>query len=75
MVQGIFKCYIHDFGTNEADEWDKHKLLKEHIETGAAPCNQCGVETKFKFKGKLGKVPPALCKSCVTKLLKGSEDV
>ena len=60
-----FTCYVHDFSTDEIEEWDKHLQDKEHEAVGTAPCNLCGLQTDFKFKGKrtLARAP-CICEEC-----------
>jgi hypothetical protein len=60
-----FKCYVHDFSTDDVDDWDKHNQDKEHTVTGTAPCNLCGIGTKFTFKGKRKlSSTPCICEDC-----------
>lgn len=60
-----FKCYVHDFSTDDVDDWDKHNQDKEHTVTGTAPCNLCGIGTEFIFKGKRKlSSTPCICEDC-----------
>lgn len=69
------KCDTHDFACTDPAEWEDHLAKAEHIHEGVAPCNQCGNETNFKWKGKLGThTTPALCAKCKQELLAGLQD-
>lgn len=66
----VFKCFVHNWTCATPEEWEQHMREAEHEHEGVAPCNQCGTETKFKWKGKVtSHTVPALCKSCKEKLL------
>jgi len=69
MPEGIFKCYVHDFGTDSPDEWRDHKAEQEHHVTGHANCNQCGTSTRLDVVTKQGARAPALCDDCADKLI------
>ena len=45
-----FTCYVHDFSTDDIEEWDQHNQDKEHTVTGIAPCNLCGIVTDFELQ-------------------------
>ncbi len=68
----VIKCFVHELGFTDPAEYEAHMAEVEHEHVGVAPCNQCGAETEFKWKGKLtGHTMPALCKPCKQKLLDG----
>ena len=69
MPEGIFKCMIHDFGTDEPSTWQEHLSQVSHTTSGVAPCRQCGVSTSFTFTGKSSTTAPALCADCKSSLL------
>ena len=70
---GIFKCGVHSYTCDDPEEWDQHLADEIHTTHGTAPCNMCGLKTEFKFTGKKGKVPPALCKQCKEIAIEGLE--
>lgn len=73
MAEYTFRCGVHDFGTDDLDDFNTHLEEEVHTTTGIAPCNQCGLETEFSFTGKRkGSKPPALCQSCKDDILGGS---
>ncbi len=60
-----FTCYVHDFNTDDIEEWDEHNQKEEHVVTGTAPCNLCGIVTDFEFKGKRKiSTIPCICEDC-----------
>ena len=69
----IFKCGKHDVGYDDLDEFNAHLAEETHTTKGVAPCNLCGLKTKFNFSGKKGKKAPALCKQCREISLAGLE--
>ncbi len=72
MVDGTFKCFNHDLGFDDLDEYRDHIKNEVHTHTGTSPCNQCGISTEYKFTGKLEKGKyPALCQSCKDQLIEG----
>ena len=60
-----FTCYVHDFSTDNIEEWDEHNQDKEHTVTGTSPCNLCGLVTDFEFTGKrkISSIP-CICEEC-----------
>ena len=72
---GTFKCGKHDFTCDDLAVFQKHNEDEIHRTYGSAPCNLCGIKTKFNFTGKLkaGKFP-ALCDSCKSDLTKGDKN-
>ena len=42
-----FICFVHDFSTDDIEDWDKHNQDKEHEVTGTAPCNLCGIAVSY----------------------------
>ena len=74
MVDGTFKCFKHDIGFDDLDEFKTHIANEVHTHTGVSPCNQCGNSTEYKFTGKLAKGKyPALCQDCRSNLDGGLE--
>lgn len=71
----IFKCGIHDVGYDDIDEFNQHLADEVHTIKGTAPCNLCGLKTKFSFTGKVGKKAPALCETCREIAIAGSNEV
>jgi len=72
----VFKCgQCEDYETDDYDEMMEHKASKSHIYNGVSPCGNCGIETKYNFKGLLavGKIP-SFCKDCAKTLLEGQID-
>ena len=74
MVNGTFKCFKHDIGYDNLDDFNTHMANDVHTHIGVSPCNQCGVSTEYKFTGILAKGKyPALCTSCAQMLIGGQE--
>ncbi len=72
MVNGTFKCYTHEIGFEDLDDYRDHNASEVHTHTGIAPCNQCGLSTEYVFTGKLAKDKyPALCKTCKAEIVEG----
>ncbi len=72
----VFKCgQCGDFETDDFEEMLDHKASKSHVYNGIAPCNNCGKENKYKFKGILEKgKTPSLCKDCALKIVEGQDE-
>jgi len=63
---GDFKCFIHGFGTDKIEEWDKHCIDTKHTVSGETSCIDCGHKVYFEnkpFRGT-GKVPIVFCEKC-----------
>ncbi len=76
MVDGTFKCYEHELGYDDLDDFRNHIANEVHTHNGVAPCNQCGISTEYKFTGKLAKGKfPALCNTCKSTLNDGLEEL
>ena len=65
-MSGKFKCgQCGDYSTDDFEEMRDHKASKSHIYEGIAPCEGCGVETKYRVEVKISKrANPAFCEKC-----------
>ncbi len=73
MVEGgNFKCFIHNFETDDPAAWDKHCIETKHIISGTAPCVFCGKSVTFSDLPYIGTGKPvgACCKDCKGKYFK-----
>jgi len=62
---GRFRCGLHNFNTDDNDDWIKHNAEEIHTQNGSALCNYCGIATPFSFTGKiLRKMSPCICSNC-----------
>ncbi|KKM94770.1 hypothetical protein LCGC14_1195070 [marine sediment metagenome] len=72
MADDKFKCFVHDLGFDDLDDFREHIANEVHTHTGVSLCNQCGISTEYEFTGKLAKGKyPALCKDCKSALVEG----
>ena len=55
MVDGTFKCYQHELGFDDLDEFRDHISNESHNHKGVSPCNICGISTTYNYTGKLAK--------------------
>jgi len=70
----MFDCGIHDFSTNDPEEWDKHCAELEHEYDSHIECTgECGeklhIKPKVKLTPKAGRSPKGfVCKECKIKI-------
>ena len=75
MPDGLFKCGIHDFSTNDVEKWYKHEAELEHEYDLHILCaNGCGTKLHIKPKQKISKesrgIPRGyVCKDCKSKIV------
>jgi hypothetical protein len=67
---GAFYCGIHDFGTEDPEEFEQHRVRETHYEEGQAPCMgkhkivTFTKEDKIRYQG-VGKDLFVLCEICM----------
>jgi hypothetical protein len=54
---GNFKCFKHDFETDDPVKWDTHCVKEGHTMSGVAPCAICGESVEFKGLAYVPIVP------------------
>ena len=68
-----FECYIHNFTTDDPEEWYKHVADVPHVVSGVTLCPDCGHSTNYSEnpvkngydkKGHPNFVPETKCKKC-----------
>lgn len=73
MIEGgNFKCFIHNFETDDPIKWDKHCIETKHKISGTAPCVFCGKSVEFKDLPYIGMGKPvgAVCDNCKKEYVK-----
>lgn len=63
---GDFVCFVHNFTTDNIEDWDKHCFKTRHTISGSTGCVACGKMVQFNnlpFIGT-GKSPNLKCEEC-----------
>src|ERR1044072_8594768 len=47
IIGGPLKCSLHEFETEDINEWNDHCEQSGHTETGETACINCGTSIKF----------------------------
>ena len=68
----MFKCGVHDFETENLEEWDEHAATVKHEYTYVGECVACGKDGTYRYTGlhARGKPHRGVCQDCKADLVK-----